>query len=111
MGWVVMSERELNRVDVLAQVDDARLSIDTAANMVDLTRRQIFRLLERYRQDGAAAIRHRSRGRTPNTQMRGYMLALVKESTACFRADIGRGDAGRTPRLQGVAGDAAQLDG
>ena len=41
MGWVVMSERELNRVEVLAQVDDERLSIDNAANMLDLTRRQI----------------------------------------------------------------------
>lgn len=25
MGWVMMSERELNRIDVLAQVDDGRL--------------------------------------------------------------------------------------
>ena len=24
MGWVVLSERELNRVEVLAQVDDGR---------------------------------------------------------------------------------------
>ncbi len=47
MGWVVMSERELNRVEVLAQVDDGRLSVDNAANMLDLTRRQIFRLLKR----------------------------------------------------------------
>ena len=45
MGWVMMSERELNRVEVLAQVDDGRLSVDNAANMLDLTRRQIFRLL------------------------------------------------------------------
>jgi hypothetical protein len=44
MGWVLMSERELNRVEVLAQVDDGRLSVDNAANMLDLTRRQIFRL-------------------------------------------------------------------
>ena len=28
MGWVMMSERELNRVEVLAQVDDGRLSIE-----------------------------------------------------------------------------------
>lgn len=32
MGWVVMSERELNCVEVLAQVDDGRLSVDNAAN-------------------------------------------------------------------------------
>ena len=88
MGWVMMSERELNRVEVWAQVDDGRLSVDNAANMLDLTHRQIFRLLKRYRQDGAAAIRHRSRARTPNNQIhrakRDYALALVKESYTDF---------------------------
>jgi len=29
MGWVVMSERELNRVEVLAQVNDGRLSVSS----------------------------------------------------------------------------------
>ena len=56
MGWVMMSERELNRSEVLAQVDDGRLSVDNAANMLDLTRRQIFRLLKRYRQQGASTM-------------------------------------------------------
>lgn len=59
MGWVAMSESELNRVEVLAQVDDGRLSVDNAANMLELTRRQIFRLLESCRQNGASAIRHK----------------------------------------------------
>ena len=45
MGWVMMSKRELNRVEVFAQVDDGRLSVDSAANLLDLTRRQIFRFL------------------------------------------------------------------
>lgn len=30
MGWVVMSERELNRVEVLAQVYDGRLTVENA---------------------------------------------------------------------------------
>lgn len=55
-----MSARELNRVEVLAQVDDGRLSVDNAANMSGLTRRQIFRLLKRYRQDGASGYRANS---------------------------------------------------
>ena len=83
MGWVMMSERELNRVEVLAQVDDGRLSVDNAANMLALTRRQIFRLLKRYREDGASAIRHKSRRRAPNNQIhaakRDYALTLIKE--------------------------------
>lgn len=37
MVWVIMSERELNRVEVLAQVEDGRLSVENAANMLGLT--------------------------------------------------------------------------
>ena len=88
MGWVIMSERELNRVEVLAQVDDSRLSVDNAANMLGLTRRQIFRLLKRYRKDGASVIRHKSRGRAPNNQIhaakRDYALSVIKEQYPDF---------------------------
>ena len=88
MGWVMMSERELNRVEVLAQVDDCRLSVDNAANMLALTRRQIFRLLKLYRQDGAAAIRHKARGKPPNNRIhkakRDYALSLIKENYPDF---------------------------
>ena len=55
MGWVTMSERELNRVEVLAQVDDGKLSVEAASGILVLTRRQMFRLLKRYRTDGAAS--------------------------------------------------------
>ena len=54
MGWVMMSERELNRIEVLAQVDDGRLSVQNGANMLDVTKRQMFRLLKRYRTEGAS---------------------------------------------------------
>ena len=37
MVWVIMGERELNRVEVLAQVEDGRLSVENAANMLGLT--------------------------------------------------------------------------
>lgn len=88
MGWVMMSERELNRIEVLAQVDDERLSVQNGANMLAITKRQMFRLLKTYRTDGAAAIRHKARGKTPNNKIhkakRDYALALVKESYADF---------------------------
>lgn len=88
MGWVMMSERELNRVEVLAQVDDGQLGVDNTANMLDLMRRQIFRLLKRYRQDDATAIRHKLRGKISNNQIhrakRDYALPLIKESYPDF---------------------------
>ena len=88
MGWVVMSERELNRVEVLAQVDDGRLTVDNAANMLVLTRRQVFRLLKLYRQDGTSAIRHKACGKPPNNRIhkakRHYALSLIKENYPDF---------------------------
>lgn len=82
MGWLIMSERELKRIEVLAQVDDCKLSVDNAASMLCLTHRQLFRLLKRYRMDGASAIRHKARGKEPNNKVhkakRDYALALVK---------------------------------
>lgn len=88
MGWVLMSERDLKRIEVLAQIDDGRLTIDNGANMLCLTRRQVFRLLKRYRLDGAAAIRHKARGKPPNNRVhkakREYALTIIKESYADF---------------------------
>ena len=60
MGWVMMSERELNRVEVLSQVVQDRMSAVTAADVLDLSRRQVHRLLKRFGADGAAAIRHQA---------------------------------------------------
>ncbi len=66
MGWVMMSERDVHRIEVLAQVDDGRLSVQNAANLFDVTRRQMFRLLKTYRTEGGAGIRHKARGKAPN---------------------------------------------
>jgi phage antirepressor YoqD-like protein len=88
MGWVLMSERELNRIEVLAQVDDGRLNVQNGANMLDITKRQMFRLLRTYRIEGAAAIRHKARGKAPNNQIHkakgDYAHALIKENYVDF---------------------------
>lgn len=65
MAHTELDLRELNRIEVLAQVDDGRLSVQNGANMLDITKRQMFRLLKRYRTEGAAAIRHKARGKAP----------------------------------------------
>ncbi len=88
MGWVMMSERELNRIEVLSQVDDGRLTVSVAANILGLTTRQVYRLLKRFRSGGASAIRHRARDRAPNNQIhqatRDYALSLICENYADF---------------------------
>ena len=88
MGWIVMSELELNRIEVLAQIEDGRLSVAAAADVLNLTRRQVHRLLRRFREDGPSGIRHRARGRAPNNRIgetrRARALGLVRESYADF---------------------------
>jgi len=88
MGWVIMSERELNRVEVLAQVLDGRLTAEAAATLLNVTKRQIFRLLRRFREVGPSGIRHKARGRAPNNRFRDakrdYALELIRESYADF---------------------------
>ena len=84
----MMSERDLNRIEVLAQVEDGRLNVQNGANMLDITKRQMFRLLKTYRSEGACAIRHKARGKPPNNKIhkakREFALAVIKESYADF---------------------------
>ena len=88
MGWVVMSERKLNRVEVLSQVSQGRMTATNAANVLGLSRRQVHRLLKKFQTDGPAAIRHKARGKPPNNRIhhakRDYALSVIKESYADF---------------------------
>ena len=115
MGWVVMSERELRRIEVLAQVDDGRLGVDAGSGLLGLSRRQLFRLLARYRAEGAAAIRHRARGRVPSNRIhpskRDYALALIRESLRRLRPHLGCRGPGGAPWPARLPRDAAEVDG
>jgi hypothetical protein len=86
VGLVLMSERELNRIEVLGQVADRRMTAITAANVLGLSRRQVHRLLKTYQAYGAAAIRHKARGRRSNNRIDpgvwDFAVMLVKENYA-----------------------------
>ena len=88
VGLVTMSEHELNRIEVLSEVTQGRMTVVMAAHVLGLSRRQAQRLIKTFRSDGAAAIRHKARGRRSNNQInpaiRDYAVALVKERYADF---------------------------
>lgn len=83
-----MSEHELNRIEVLSQVTQGRMTVVAAAHVLELSRRQAQRLIKAFRSDGAAAIRHKARGRRSNNKInpavQDYAVALVKERYADF---------------------------
>src|SRR5260370_29955619 len=88
MGMVVMSKRELNRLDVLARLDSDKLTAPAAAELMTITPRQTYRLLRRYRDGGASAIANQRRGRPSNNRLpdvvRDHAIALVRERYGDF---------------------------
>ena len=83
MGLIVMSERDLQRIEVLSKVIDGRMTLMSAAHVLALSERQVRRLLERIRTGGAASIRHKAIGRPSNNRindgLRDYALTLIRE--------------------------------
>ncbi len=63
METFTLSQKELQRVAVLSRCVKGDLACARAAELLDLTPRQVKRLKARYRQGGAAALAHASRGR------------------------------------------------
>lgn len=88
MGLIAMSERDLQRIEVLSKVVSGRMTTVSAAHVLDLSERQVRRLLERMRTGGAASIRHKAIGRPSNNRIsdgiRDYAVALVHERYADF---------------------------
>ena len=61
-----MSDGELARLEVLRDLDQRRLSVKTAAQLLGLERRQVFRLVKAYRSEGATGLISKRRGRASN---------------------------------------------
>ncbi len=88
MGLIAMSERDLQRIEVLSKVTAGRMTMVSAAHVLDLSERQVRRVLQRMRTDGAASIRHKAIGRPSNNRIsdavRDYAVTLVRECYADF---------------------------
>ena len=78
-----MSRRELGRVEVLGRVRSRELRVVDAAALMRVSYRQAKRLWKRYREEGAAGLKHRSAGRRSNRaypeRLRRKVLGRVGE--------------------------------
>ena len=60
---VSMSQLEFGRLDVLLRVQSGRLRVADACQLLDLQRRQVFRLLRGLKQDGSSSVLSKRRGK------------------------------------------------
>src|SRR4051794_25971186 len=78
-----MSDGELTRLEVLRDLDQRRLTTEAAGQLLQLERRQVYRLLKAYRTDGVAGLMSRRRGRPSNRrkpeELRNKALAIIRE--------------------------------
>jgi transposase len=78
-----MSSEDLRRVEVLARVRSKQLRIVDATKLLQVSYRQAKRLWRRYREEGAAGLKHRCAGRPSNhahdRKFRKKVLQLVRE--------------------------------
>jgi transposase len=83
-----VSQKELQRVAVIASCVKGDLACARAAELLDLTPRQIKRLKARYRQGSAAALVHASRGRPSHRRLphavRERIVRLARTTYAGF---------------------------
>lgn len=97
MTVLAMSHGELSRFDTLMRVECGELRVEDAATVLSLKRRQIFRLLERLRSDGAAGLVSRKCGPPEQSAAQRYVssasyhLAYPPKAT---RREIERGPSG-----------------
>jgi transposase len=73
----------MDRLKVIVRVEQKELTMVEAAESVDVSERQFYRIIKRYRSEGEAGLCHRLRGRPSNTaflpEQRAKALRLYRE--------------------------------
>jgi hypothetical protein len=85
---ITMSMQELDRLKMIQAVVSGQIQASTAAARLDLTRRQINQLIQRYIDVGASGLVSRKRGKPINFQLAPGLaasaLAIIRERYQYF---------------------------
>lgn len=77
--WINLSERDRRRLAVVRRVAAGELSVKAAAEELDVSERQMFRIVAAYRERRLAGLAHGNRGRRPITRLPDEVRARVVE--------------------------------
>ena len=88
MALLTMSERELDRLKIIEDINEHRLSVVQGAALAGLSRRQMTRLVRNFRQSGAAGLISKKRGVPSNRRytdgFRDYVVELIQRHYCDF---------------------------
>ncbi len=86
---VLMSVKELRRLHVIHQVIEKQVTQEKAGELLELTDRQVRRMVKRVRREGDRGLAHRSRGKPSNRAIDGKTKAGVMAVYGTTYADFG----------------------
>ena len=85
---IEVSGRELDRLRMLVRIEAGELTIQEASKELDLSTRQVSRILNRFRREGASSVAHRLRGRPSNRKIglveRNHIIGIVEREYPDF---------------------------
>jgi transposase len=77
--WIKLNEQDRRRLAVVRRVAAGELSVKQAAEELDVSERQMFRIVAAYRERRLAGLAHGNRGRRPSTRLPDEVRARVVE--------------------------------
>jgi transposase len=85
---ITMSTKELGRTEVFLKLQQKMITQQQAADILNISSRQVRRLLKEYKRVGARALLSRKRGKPSNHQLsegiKGLVLAIIQEKYIDF---------------------------
>ena len=81
-GALTLSTKEIDRLMLISQIEQEKISVLEASSLMELSQRQIYRILKRVKAEGAKGIIHKLRGRISN---RGYPEELKEEIIKIYK--------------------------
>ena len=82
-GILAMSQKELDRLQIIKQIEKKELRVDEGADLMGISQRQTYRVLKKIREEGSKGIIHKLRGRKSN---RGYPTELKTRVIGLYKA-------------------------
>ncbi|MBM3283629.1 ISNCY family transposase [Candidatus Gottesmanbacteria bacterium] len=87
-GYLTMSTKEAERITVMNNLIEKRIKQKHAAKQLDLSVRQVRRIMKRYKREGAAGLIHLGRGRPSNRVIpqkeKDRAIEIIKEHYSDF---------------------------
>ena len=85
----LMSQKEATRAQILGLVDELKISQKEAAERLNVTPRQVRRLIERYHAEGLPGLISKKRGQASNRRLDEATKATVIELIGTHYRDFG----------------------